>query len=88
MTADDLEELESAYRATWSLFIAIERGDQETIDAICEEYDDRSLLKGWHVVAARLRLALQQHAVTLGCECGSDEWLEAERLYNVALEDD
>jgi hypothetical protein len=80
MAADNLEELQAAYRATWSLFIAIEHGDQETIDAIVEEYDNATLLEGWHVVAKRLRQALQEHGETLGCDCGSDAWFEAERL--------
>jgi hypothetical protein len=81
MTPDNLEELQAAYRATWSLFIAIEHGDQETIDAIVDEYDNATLLEGWHVVAARLRLALREHGERLGCTCGSDEWLESERFY-------
>jgi hypothetical protein len=75
-----LEELQDAYRAVWSLFIAIDNDDQETIAAILEEYDHASLLEGWDVVAKRLRQALQDHAATLGCDCGSSAWLEAERL--------
>jgi len=46
-------------------------------------YDEEALLKGWSVVAGRLRLALREHAERLGCDCGSEEWLEAERL-NIA----
>jgi hypothetical protein len=74
------EELQDAYRTVWSLFIAIDHGDQDTIDAIVEEYDNATLLEGWDVVAKRLRMALQEHATSLGCDCGSDEWLERERL--------
>jgi len=78
---DDFEELQAAYRATWSLFIAVEAGDDAVIEAICAEYDEVALLKGWHVVAARLRMALLEHGERLGCHCGSEQWLEAERLY-------
>jgi len=78
---DDLEELQAAYRATWSLFIAIEAGDNDMIESIWQEYDEDALLKGWHVVAARLRMALREHGGELGCHCASDAWLEAERLY-------
>lgn len=77
---DNLEELQDSYRTVWSLFIAIDHDDQDTIAAILEEYDHAALLEGWDVVAKRLRQALQDHAETLGCDCGSDEWLERERL--------
>ncbi|MBA3290237.1 MAG: hypothetical protein H0U17_01945 [Actinobacteria bacterium] len=77
----DLEALQAAYRATWSLFIAIEAGDNDVIEAICAEYDEVALLKGWSVVAKRLRMALHEHGEHLGCHCGSEQWLEAERLY-------
>ena len=80
---EDLEDLQAAYRATWALFIAIEAGDNDVIEAIWEEYDETTLLKGWSVVAGRLRMALLEHAERLGCDCGSEEWLEAERL-NIA----
>lgn len=76
---DDLAEMQAAYRITWSLFIALEHGDQDTIDAICDESDESTLLKGWDVVAKRLRQALQEHAVE--CYCGSDEWLEQELIH-------
>ena len=80
---DDLEDLQAAYRATWALFIAIEAGDNDMIEAIWMAYDEEALLKGWSVVAGRLRMALLEHAERLRCSCGSEEWLEAERL-NIA----
>jgi ketosteroid isomerase-like protein len=80
-------EVDAAYRIVWSLFTAIEKGDQETIDANWEDTDDSTLLRGWHVVAARLRLALRERAEFHGRTCGSDEWLESERLHNISLED-
>jgi hypothetical protein len=79
-----LEELQEAYRVTWSLFIAIEHGDNETIESIWQEYDEDTLLRGWGVVAKRLLMALREHAETLGCGCGSEAWLERERLHIIA----
>jgi hypothetical protein len=73
-------DMAAAYRTVWSLFIAIEAGNDEQIEAICRETDEATLLRGWHVVAARLRLALGQHAEAHGCDCGSSQWLERERL--------
>jgi len=75
-----LADMEAAFRITWSLFTAIELGDQEMNEQIWQETDDDTLLHGWHMVAAHLRLSLQGHAETVGCTCGSDEWLEGERL--------
>jgi hypothetical protein len=34
-----------------------------------------------------LRQVLRQHANRVGCDCGSDQWLEAESLH-VAYRDD
>jgi hypothetical protein len=73
-------DMAAAYRTTWALFIAIEAGNDEQIEAICQQTDEGTLLHGWHVVAARLRQALGQHAKELGCDCGSRAWLERERL--------
>ena len=70
------------------MFTAIEMGDQVTKDAILEEYDDWSVLHGWHVVAARLRQVLKEHAETVGCYCGSDEWLKDERLRLAVMQGD
>jgi len=75
-----LADMEAAFRITWSLFTAIELGDQEMNEQIWQETDDDTLLYGWHMVAAHLRLSLREHAETVGCTCGSDEWLKSERL--------
>jgi hypothetical protein len=40
------------------------------------------LLSGWHLLAAWLRARLIEHAQTVGCDCGSDEWLRQVRLDN------
>ncbi len=80
-------ETNAAFRIAWSLFVAIETANQPVIDAIMADTDDDVLLTGWHVVAARLRRALREHAEHVGCDCGSDAWLEEERLHNAARED-
>jgi hypothetical protein len=74
------DDLKTAYRGAWSLFIAIERGDNDTIEAIWQEFDEETLLRGWHVVAARLLKSLREHGEAAGCGCGSDEWLNQERF--------
>jgi hypothetical protein len=45
------------------------------------------LMHGWDCVAGRLLDFLRHHADALGCNCGSSEWLESERLRLATLED-
>jgi hypothetical protein len=87
MSEPDAESYLDYYRATWSLFVALEKGDQEAIEGIWEAYDDDALLRGWHMISMRLRQELQRHADHLECDCGSDAWLERERLRNVGIGD-
>ena len=87
MSDAGLDRMEEALRITWSLFVAIEKDDQDTIDAICEQYDDATLLEGWHLVAAYLRKVIIQHASAVGCSCGDDHWLEVVRLSGFSHED-
>jgi hypothetical protein len=68
-------EFDEGFRLTWSLFVALEMGDQETVDAIWDEAGEDVLLRGWHIVAAKLRADLVDHATERGCGCGSEEWL-------------
>lgn len=77
---DHLDDLET-YRIAWSLFVGLERQDGRS-QAIRDTYDAETLLLGMGVVATRLRHALRQHAEVLGCDCGSDAWLERELLHN------
>jgi hypothetical protein len=77
-----------AFRAVWSLFTAIELGDDEGKDLLLNEYDTWTLLHGWHVTAARLRQVLREHAETVGCYCGTDEWLADERLRLAMIQGD
>lgn len=61
-------------------------GDYEAVrefyEAAVAEIGDDGLMRGWHLVAAKLRDRLQEHAQA--CECGSDEWLEREQVSNAA----
>jgi hypothetical protein len=51
-------------------------------ESVIAELDGGQLDRGWHLVAARLRAALLEHAAELGCDCGSLAWLEKEQLYH------
>ena len=75
-----MSEALDSYRAAFSLFIALERGDGTSAD-IRDTYDDpEPLLAGMAIVAARVREELVLHADHLDCDCGSLAWLERERL--------
>jgi hypothetical protein len=86
MSEPDAESYLDYYRATWSLFVALEAGNQEAIEGIWEECDEDALLRGWHMISKRLCQELQRHADHLGCDCGSAEWLEQVRLELPGLE--
>jgi hypothetical protein len=80
MTADGGftdEETDQGLRGAWSLFIAIENGDNEFADEILCEFGD-TIHAGWPILAGILRKTLVEHAN--GCECGGKEWLEGQRL--------
>ena len=83
----DLADVVDAFRITWALVDAIEREDDEARLAIVTACDDWVLMTGWHVVAKRLRDVLEHHAQHPGCDCGSLEWLESERLNLATLTD-
>jgi hypothetical protein len=68
-----------AYRVAFSLFVGLERGEG-VLEDFLEAYDTHELLLGMGIVAAVLRHRLREHADRLGCDCGSDDWLECERL--------
>ena len=38
------------------------------------------LLSGWALLAAYLRARLIEHAQTVGCDCGSQDWLRRVQL--------
>jgi hypothetical protein len=61
-----------------------------TVDGLYEtaldEIGGDGLDRGWHLVAARLRQVILEHAAAVGCSCGSLEWLEREQLHHAAQE--
>ena len=81
----DSAEVVDAFRTTWALFAAIQAKDEERINDILTATDDWVLMHGWDCVAARLLDVLRHHAHAVGCNCGSDEWLESERLHLATL---
>jgi hypothetical protein len=76
------------YRLAWRLFQALERNDTAFIEAITDSSPSEDLPSGMGLVAARLRDALEEHAREVGCDCGSDRWLEEEAIHQQAIEDD
>ena len=77
MTEFTLEETDQGTRGAWALFCALEAGDYPLANEIQAEFD-HLLHAGWPLVANAMRHALVEHAH--GCDCGSDEWLERQRL--------
>jgi hypothetical protein len=58
----------------------------DLLEAAIDEIGGEGLDAGWHLVAARLRQALLDHASEVGCDCGSLAWLEREQLGRAAQE--
>jgi hypothetical protein len=72
---------------TWGLFCKLEAAEtlpdpevEAFFEAAESEIGTDGLLSGWTIVAALLRKRLIKHAETLGCECGSAEWLNSEQF--------
>jgi hypothetical protein len=76
---------------TWGLFVLLETTAEQDkdlpdpeVDAFLEAAESEigvdGLLSGWAIVSAILRKHLIDHANTLGCDCGSHEWLNSEQL--------
>jgi len=81
----------------WGLFALLETVAEQDkdlpdpqVDAFLEaaeaEVGTDGLLSGWAIVAAILRKHLD-HAETLGCDCGSPEWLAREQFHLASLPD-
>jgi ketosteroid isomerase-like protein len=77
MTPFTEDQADQGLRAAWSLFIAIENGDDEFADEVLREFGE-TIHAGWPILAGILRKALIEHAND--CDCGSDAWLERQRL--------
>lgn len=54
---------------------------------LVDEYGEEELMAGLALVASFMRDALQTHAKRLGCDCGSDAWLDRAIYANAALDD-
>jgi hypothetical protein len=78
---------------TWGLFVKLETASQtvpegeladvsEFYDVAVAEIGEEGLLRGWALAAAVLREHLREHAVRLGCDCASDDWLRREQLHH------
>lgn len=80
MTPFTEEETDQGLRGAWSLFIACEHDEFELAGEILEEFG-QSIHAGWPILAAILRKSLLEHAND--CDCGSDDWLERQRLQSL-----
>ena len=71
------------------LFRALEAAGDDLPDSAVDalyagalaELDGQAMDLGWSLVAARLRQVILDHAETLGCDCGSLDWLEREQIH-------
>jgi hypothetical protein len=82
----------------WGLFRSLETACEgaglpdETVNALYEaaldEIGGEGLDRGWHLVAARLRQVILEHAQQVGCNCGSLEWMEREQFHHALAEDE
>lgn len=81
------------FSIAWSLFVELEQVEEDGRDLPDPAVDDLldgaestigtgGLLSGWALCAAYLRRRLTEHAQTVGCDCGSQEWLRRVQLDN------
>lgn len=81
------------FAITWSLFAELEQVEEDgrllpdpAVDDLVagaeETIGTGGLLSGWALVAAYLRARLIEHSQTVGCECGSQDWLRRVQLDN------
>jgi hypothetical protein len=72
------------YAQAWAYFKACENEDQALATEMLNQWDNYDLQRGLTLVAAVLRKQLRDHAEQLGCQCGSDSWVE-DRVLNARL---
>jgi hypothetical protein len=83
--------IDEPYSAALAYFRAVEHEpmddehDQLAGD-LCEEDGERELMMGLALVASFMRDALRHHAQQVGCDCGSDCWLDRAVYANAALD--
>jgi hypothetical protein len=83
---------DEGYGAALSYFRAVEHTpmDEEhnqLAGDLVEEYGEEELMMGLALVAAFIRDALRTHGERLGCDCGSDAWLDKAIYANAVLDD-
>jgi hypothetical protein len=54
--------------------------------AIWSRWGEEEIMVGLALVAAFIRDALRHHAQQIGCDCGSDAWLDRAVYANAALD--
>jgi hypothetical protein len=82
---------DEGYRAALSYFRAVETSpmtDEANALAgdLVEEFGEEELMAGLALVASFMRDALRTHAERLGCDCGSDQWIDKVVFANAALD--
>jgi len=80
------------FSITWALFAKLEEicehgqlPDPAVDDLVAgaeETIGTDGLLSGWGLVAACLRARLVEHSQTVGCDCGSEDWLRRVQVDN------
>ena len=77
------------FSITWALFTRLEEvcehgqlHDPVVDDLVAGAESTIDLLSGWALVAAYLRARLIEHAETVGCDCGSEDWMRRVQFDN------
>ena len=83
--------IDEGYRAALAYFRAVEftpmdDAHNKLAADLIEEWGEEELMMGLALVAASMRHALRHHAERLGCDCGSDAWLDRAIYANAVLD--
>ena len=84
--------MDEGYRAALSYFRAVEHTPMDDAHNalagdLVEEYGEEELMAGLALVASFMRDAIRAHAAQVGCDCGSDAWLDRAVYANAVLDD-
>ena len=85
------ERYDGGYGAALAYFRAVEHTPMDDehnrlAGDLVEEWGEEELMVGLALVAAFIRDALRHHAQQIGCDCGSDAWLDRAVYANAALD--
>ena len=83
--------MDEGYRAALAYFVAVETDPMtdeanETAELLIAQYGEDEIMSGLALVAAFMRDALRSHAERVGCDCGSDSWLDRAVYANAVLD--